>query len=158
MTARCEVIPLGLNYPYRPLTPPEVADAFKSAGIDLDYGGYVLHVGSGHRRKNREALLNAVAKIKDSWPGRIAFAGEPLSAAEHALAASLGLKERVQEIKGADNATLNALYSGAHALIFMSRSEGFGWPVLEAQAAGCPVIASNRTSVPEVAGEGGPHP
>jgi glycosyltransferase involved in cell wall biosynthesis len=54
-----------------------------------------------------------------------------------------------------DNETLTAIYSAALALVFPSRFEGFGWPVLEAQMAECPVICSNRTSVPEVAGEAG---
>jgi glycosyltransferase involved in cell wall biosynthesis len=49
---------------------------------------------------------------------------------------------------------LFALYNAAHGFIFMSHAEGFGWPILEAQASGCPVICSNRTSLPEVAGEG----
>ena len=47
------------------------------------------------------------------------------------------------------------LYCSAHALIFPSLSEGFGWPIIEAQACGCPVIASNTTSIPEVVGIGG---
>jgi glycosyltransferase involved in cell wall biosynthesis len=92
--------------------------------------------------------------IKDAWPGPIVFAGEPLSSDERALADSLGVKDRVREIARPDNETLLALYAAAHAFIFMSRFEGFGWPILEAQMAGCPIICSNRTSVPEVAGDG----
>ena len=44
--------------------------------------------------------------------------------------------------------------AAAHALVFVSRAEGFGWPIIEAQAADCPVICSDLTSVPEIAGEG----
>jgi glycosyltransferase involved in cell wall biosynthesis len=154
MAGRSEVVPLALNYPYRPLSRDEALAQFSRAGIDLSFHGYVLHVGSGLRRKNREALLRSVAEIRETWPGLIVFAGEPLSAAERALAGSLGVGDRVREIFGPDNETLGALYAAAHALIFMSRFEGFGWPILEAQTAGCPVICSNRTSVPEVAGEG----
>jgi glycosyltransferase involved in cell wall biosynthesis len=154
MAGRSEVIPLALNYAYRSLSREEALAVLSRAGIDLSFQGYVLHVGSGLRRKNREALLRSVALIKDTWPGSIVFAGEPLSAAERALADSLALKERVREISRPDNETLLALYGAAHAFLFMSRFEGFGWPILEAQTAGCPVICSNRTSVPEVAGEG----
>jgi glycosyltransferase involved in cell wall biosynthesis len=154
MAGRSEVVPLALNYPYCALTREEAMASLAQARIDLPYQGYILHVGSGLRRKNREALLHSVALIDDVWPGRIVFAGEPLSVAERALAGSLGLKERVQEIARPDNATLMALYAAAHAFIFMSRFEGFGWPILEAQMAGCPIICSNRTSVPEVAGAG----
>ena len=154
LATRSEVVPLALNYPYRPLSREEALAQLKRAGIELPYHGYVLHVGSGLRRKNREALLRSVAEIGETWPGLIVFAGEPLAPAERALAESLGVGERVREINGPDNETLAALYAAAHCLVFMSRFEGFGWPILEAQTAGCPVICSNRTSVPEVAGEG----
>ena len=124
------------------------------AGIDLPFHGFVLHVGSGHPRKNREALLLSVAQIKDSWPGKIVCAGDRLSSEEQNLAESLGLEDRIRGISRPDNETLLALYGAAHCFLFMSYSEGFGWPILEAQASGCPVICSNRTSVPEVAGDG----
>ena len=154
MVQRSEVIPLAQNYPYRALPREEALPVLKRAGLELTYRGFVLHVGSALRRKNREALLLSVARIKDEWPGQIVFAGEPLTSEERTLAASLGLEERVREIKRPDNETLRALYSAAHCFIFMSRFEGFGWPILEAQISGCPVICSNRTSVPEVAGDG----
>jgi glycosyltransferase involved in cell wall biosynthesis len=154
LVERARVIPLALNYPYRPLSGQETMAILQLAGIDLPYRDYVLHVGSGLPRKNREALLLSVARIKDSWAGLIVFAGEPLLPAEKTLAESLGLADRVREISGPDNETLLALYNAAHGLIFMSRFEGFGWPILEAQASGCPVICSDRTSVPEVAGDG----
>jgi glycosyltransferase involved in cell wall biosynthesis len=154
MEARSEVVYLGPNYPYRPLSRDDAMAQLSRAGLDLPYRGYVLHVGSALRRKNREALLRSVAEIKDSWPGQIVFAGERVTPAERALAASLGISERMREVSRPDNETLMALYAAAHCLIFMSRFEGLGWPLLEAQAAGCPVICSNRTSVPEVVGEG----
>ena len=149
LAAHSEVIPLAPNYPHVPMTRDDAMAVIK----DLEYRGYILHVGSAQPRKNRSALLLAVAKIKDAWPGRIVFAGEPLTEAERAQAQSLGLADRVKEIQP-DDATLNALYAAAHAMVFVSRAEGFGWPIIEAQAADCPVICSDRTSVPETAGEG----
>jgi glycosyltransferase involved in cell wall biosynthesis len=154
LAARSQVIPSALNYPYRILSREEASGGLRRAGIDLPYHGFVLHVGSALRRKNREALLLSVAQIRDSWPGLIVFAGEGLSDEERALVQSLGLGDRVREISRPDNETLNALYGAAHCFVFMSRFEGFGWPILEAQISGCPVICSNRTSVPEVAGDG----
>jgi glycosyltransferase involved in cell wall biosynthesis len=153
-TERSEVVPLTINYPYRVLRREEALDRLARAKVELPYQGYVLHVGSGLRRKNRQALLFSVAQIKDAWPGRIVFAGERLAEEDRSLARSLGVEERVCEIPGPDNETLQALYAAAHCLVFMSRFEGFGWPILEAQISGCPVICSNRTSVPEVAGAG----
>jgi len=154
LAERSQVVPLALNHPYRALSREEALGGLARAGINMPLHGFVLHVGSGLRRKNREALLLSVAQIKDSWPGQIVFAGDPLSSGEQTLAKSLGLENRVREISRPDNETLLALYGAAHCLIFMSRFEGFGWPILEAQISGCPVICSNRTSVPEVAGEG----
>ena len=52
------------------------------------------------------------------------------------------------------NETLRALYTAAQALLFPSLYEGFGWPLLEAQSCGCPVITSNRPPMTEVAGAG----
>jgi glycosyltransferase involved in cell wall biosynthesis len=143
LTGCSQFVPLTLNYPYHAVSREEALGGLARAGIDLPFHGFVLHVGAGHPRKNRE-----------SWPGKIVFAGEPLSSAERALAKSVGLEDRVMEIPRPDNETLLALYNTALALVFMSYAEGFGWPILEAQASGCPVICSNRTSVPEVAGEG----
>jgi glycosyltransferase involved in cell wall biosynthesis len=145
-----EVVPLAPNYLHVPMTREDAMAVIK----DLEYRGYILHVGSAQKRKNRSALLLAAAKIKDTWPGKIVFAGEPLTDAERAQAQSLGLADRVKEIVRPDDATLNALYAAAHALVFVSRAEGFGWPIIEAQAADCPVICSDRTSVPEIVGEG----
>ena len=71
----------------------------------------------------------------------------------HSLGAELGLSDRLVEIKNPDSAMLEALYNRATALLFPSRFEGFGWPIAEAQACGCPVICSDRGPMPEVAGE-----
>jgi glycosyltransferase involved in cell wall biosynthesis len=64
----------------------------------------------------------------------------------------LGLRERARIIVKPDHNTLVALYSSCEAFIFPSYSEGFGWPVIEAQACGAPVIASNIEPMPEVSG------
>jgi glycosyltransferase involved in cell wall biosynthesis len=154
MAGRSRVVPLSLNYSYRTLSRDETLSGLARAGIDLPLRGFVLHVGSDLPRKNRGALILSVAQIRDSWPGRIVFAGDPLLPAERALAKSAGLEDRVREIVRPDNETLLALYNAAHCLVFMSYAEGFGWPILEAQSCGCPVICSDRTSIPEVAGEG----
>jgi glycosyltransferase involved in cell wall biosynthesis len=62
------------------------------------------------------------------------------------------VRERVVELGEVPKTQLEALYSAAHALLFPSLAEGFGWPALEAQACACPVVCSNRTSLPEVVG------
>ncbi len=67
---------------------------------------------------------------------------------------NLGLRNFVQ-IGGVSNPKLNLLYNYALCLIYPSAYEGFGIPILEAQKAGCPVIATANSSIPEVIGEGG---
>jgi glycosyltransferase involved in cell wall biosynthesis len=148
------MIPNALAYPYRRLPPDVVAERLRTlAGLPVGTE-YVLHVGSNLRRKNRECVLRALAEIAPAWPGRVVMAGEPLTAELAALARALGVAERVVEIPGPSNECLEALYNGAMALVFPSRFEGFGWPVVEAQACGCPVLCSDREPFPEVAGDG----
>ncbi len=151
---RSQVILLGLNNTFRTL--PTAETSARLAGVkELSTGKpFLLHVGSGLRRKNREFILRVFSKLKTSWPGMLVFVGDPLSALQTALKSDLGISDRIIELNHASHETLEALYNRAHALIFPSRFEGFGWPIIEAQACGCPVVCSDTTSLPEVAGEG----
>lgn len=143
------VVPLCLNHPYRPL-PAAEAEA-RLSGLTIERP-YFVHVGSSQPRKNRPFLLRLLA----AWPeGRAVFAGERLTEAQRALAAELGVSGRLVEVPGASEETLEALYARAVALVFPSRAEGFGWPILEAQACACPVLCSDVEPLPEVAGPGG---
>ncbi|MEJ7663191.1 MAG: glycosyltransferase [Hymenobacter sp.] len=97
-------------------------------------------------------LLEMVHALGSRWPGSICFAGEAPDEALLARAAALGLRERVVAIVKPDHDTLVALYGACEAFVFPSFSEGFGWPVIEAQACGAPVIASTVEPMPEVSG------
>ena len=150
------LVPNGLNAPYRPL-PAAEADVRLAAAIPVLADGrpFVLHVGSGLRRKNREGVLRIFARSREEWPeGRLVFAGEAPSAELLARAAALGVAERVVAATRPAHETLEALYSRATALLFPSTFEGFGWPVIEAQACGCPVLCGDAGALAEVAGEG----
>jgi glycosyltransferase involved in cell wall biosynthesis len=150
---RLDHIPLGQNAAYRPL-PPDKAWS-RIAGLPLHREvPFILNVGSSLPRKNRDGCLRIFRGIADRFPGSLVFAGEALSPEHRALARELDLMDRVAELPDVTNERLEALYSVAHALLFPTRAEGFGWPVLEAQLCGCPVVCSDRTSVPEVAGSG----
>jgi glycosyltransferase involved in cell wall biosynthesis len=151
-SGRIALTPNALNYPYRRLAGPIVRERLEAlAGFD-PAAPFVLNVGSNLRRKNRQAVLRAVAAVRSSWSGFIVFAGEPLSAELRRLAQELELTQRVIEVVKPGNELLEALYNSALALHFPSRFEGFGWPIIEAQACGCPVICSDRDPLPEVAG------
>jgi glycosyltransferase involved in cell wall biosynthesis len=144
----------GLNQSFRKLPEAEVtARLRKLPALDLARP-FLLHLGSSLKRKNRALILRVMARIKDRWRGVVVLAGAPLSPEERALRDQLGIADRVVEIVGPDQDAVEALYNRAHALVFPSKSEGFGWPITEAQACGCPVICSNTTSLPEVAGDG----
>ena len=113
---------------------------------------FLLHVGSNLPRKNRRMLLQMIKQGSQPWPGHICFAGEPMDALLSEEARELGTLDRIHSVPKPDHKTLCALYSLAHAFVFPSFSEGFGWPLIEAQACGTPVIASNLEPLPEVSG------
>jgi glycosyltransferase involved in cell wall biosynthesis len=126
-------------------------------GID---GGYFLFIGTLQPRKNLSRLIDAFDRLRTECPEdsyTLVLAGGPGWRSDK-LAAQvrrLNLKGRVRfpgYIPGGDK---GALLSGALAFVFPSLYEGFGLPVLEAQACGCPVIASTTSSLPEVTGEAG---
>ena len=104
--------------------------------------------------KNREGVLRIFALTKNDWNGQLVFAGLGLTPELRSLGQELGVLERVVEVEGPENELLEALYSSAMVLLYPSRFEGFGWPIIEAQACGCPVICSNREPMSEVGGEG----
>ena len=149
------VVRLGLNYPYRKLE-PEVARArlARVAGVDLDLP-FVLHVGSDARRKNREGVLRIFSRCREKWNGQLIFAGDLLGPQLRSLASALGISDRVIQVENPADEILEALYNCALALLYPSRFEGFGWPVIEAQACGCPVVCSNAGPIPEAAGDAG---
>ena len=119
-------------------------DAVLPAGVPERY---FLFVGTNDPRKNLHVIPRALAcsgldvpLVTAGWAGwsRERMEGTP-----------------PVELGYADDATLAALYSKALALVYPSLYEGFGLPVLEAMACGCPVVTSRLSSLPEVAGEVG---
>jgi glycosyltransferase involved in cell wall biosynthesis len=151
---KLQVITLGLSHPYRRLEPAEArARLAQIPGMNLGLP-FVLHVGSNLRRKNREAVLRVFARCKDSWNGQLVFVGDRLSESLTAQARALGIFERIVQLGTRENTELEALYNCATAFLFPSRFEGFGWPVIEAQACGCPVVCSSAGPLTEVAGGG----
>lgn len=146
---------LGLNQPLAPV--PSAEARARLARFDPRLAAaapFLLHVGSNLARKNKAGVLRVFARLRaDGWRGSLVFCGAPLPPGLHAQAAAAGLADAVIAVPRATEDELAALYSAAHALLFPSKCEGFGWPVLEAQACGCPVICSDRTSLPEVGGD-----
>lgn len=116
---------------------------------------YILFVGSRGGYKNFKGLLKAVAqtpKLKNNFR-IIAFGGGKLSRHEREEVESFGLDNcRVLHVSG-DDSLLQTYYENASAFVYPSLYEGFGLPPLEAMSAGCPVVSSNTSSMPEVIGD-----
>ncbi len=118
---------------------------------------YFVHIGGRNENKNQGRLFEAFARIAPEHPEvQLYFAG-PWSQADRdwleRARVRLGLGSRVRHLGYVPDDDLPSLYGNAVAFVFPSLEEGFGLPVLEAMACGAPVITSNRSSLPEVAGD-----
>ena len=113
----------------------------------------ILHVGAIQTRKNLVRLVTAFAAAPEDW--RLVLAGGSGFGAETVYSAieESPARERITVTGYVDKATLTRCYAEASVFAFPSLDEGFGMPVLEAMAAGVPVIASNRGALPEVCGD-----
>ena len=149
---RHAVIHNPLNASFKPDPDPFALPRAEQA--QLPPKPFLLMVGSALPRKNRTLSLRVLELLDSPSPYLMVFAGEALTPDERSFADTHPLGDRLVSIVAPSHALLNVLYGQAHALLFPSFSEGFGWPLIEAQACGCPVIASTTTSIPEVAGAG----
>jgi glycosyltransferase involved in cell wall biosynthesis len=152
---KIELVHPGLNYPFRRLTESETSARLAKVTNFNQELPFILHVGSNERRKNRDGVLRIFARDKEKWNAHVVFAGDTLTPELRSLAESLGISGRITQMPDTTNELLEALYNRAVALLYPSRFEGFGWPVIEAQACGCPVVCSNTGPLPEAAGEAG---
>jgi glycosyltransferase involved in cell wall biosynthesis len=115
---------------------------------------YVIYPAITHPHKNHVTLLRALARVDQI--GAVLLGGRGRADDEVSTEiARLGLAERVVRPGRVPDATRDALYRHAVALTFPSRYEGFGAPVIEAMALGCPVLAADATALTEVVGDGG---
>ena len=113
---------------------------------------FFLYVGNLRPHKNTDVLLSAMNLIDaDATLIMVLKPDKEI----HRKIDLLNLTGRVRFVSGLSDQELAQYYRAATALILPSHFEGFGLPLVEAMACGCPVIASNRTSIPEVVGDAG---
>jgi glycosyltransferase involved in cell wall biosynthesis len=146
----------GLNYPYRPMPSDEAAGHLETIGLS-EFRPFFLHVGNNNWYKNKAGLLRIFARmvrLDGRENSNLVLAGTALPEILARLARELGVYNRIREVGNVTNEQLCALYSAAQGLIFPSLAEGFGWPIIEAQACGCPVFTLNRKPMTEVGGDG----
>lgn len=148
---RERVIPNGPYQDFHTMAPEETGARLRERIPPLTPGRYVLNVGSNFERKNRRGVLRAFAAAALPADFRLAMVGERMQAGHRALAAELGVLERIVELPEVGGGELETLYSGAFALLFPSFEEGFGVPILEAQQCSCPVVGSDIEIFHEVA-------
>lgn len=134
---------------YRPIKGNKLSQTLKH--YKLEPQNYFLFVGTIQPRKNLERLIRAYAKTNVK---ALVLAGGKgwLSEDIYKLPKQLGIEDHVKFLGYVPDKDLPALYSGAIAFLFPSLFEGFGLPILEAFSCGCPVLTSNTSSLPEVAG------
>jgi glycosyltransferase involved in cell wall biosynthesis len=126
-----------------------------TAKLDLPKN-YILFVGNRSIYKNFIFFLNAVAPLLKANPDLyvVAAGGNKFNADEQQLIKELGVSKQLIQQNFEDN-QLASYYSNAKCFVFASEYEGFGIPVLESMACGCPVVLANHSSFPEVAGDAG---
>ena len=164
--ASLAVVPNSLNYPYSPLpatvAAPLLARAFRRhhlrwpAAESTTPPEFLFCIGGAQWYKNRTGLIAIFAALR-RLPGAhartLVYVGPPFDHEQQAIIDQHCLHENIIRVPGLENEELRAAYSLAQALIFPSWEEGFGWPIAEAQACGCPVFTSNRPPMTEVGGD-----
>lgn len=154
---RVTFVSLGLNYPYSPMPRTEAATRVRTLNGTLPETPFILHVGGNQWYKNRLGVLKIFAAFRAENPTRntpiLVMVGPPQTKAmREFLACNPQIAGEVIPLKNVNNEDLRALYSMAELVLFPSLAEGFGWPILEAQACGCRVITTGREPMTEVGG------
>ncbi len=156
---KVSVIYHGVHARFRPIAEREIViQALARYGI---VAPYLLFVSTVQPRKNVARLIEAFAIARHSFAGvrppTLVLAGKRgwLSEQIERRASELGIDQDVKFVGYVDDQDLPALLNGALAYVIPSLYEGFGMTVLEAQACGTPVLASNTSSLPEVVGDAG---
>ncbi len=121
--------------------------------------GYILYVGTLEPRKNVDVLIRAFGRVvrENALPHKLVLAGGRgwMTQSIQEAIAEAGIGERLIMPGYVERAELPLWYSGADLFVYPSTYEGFGYPVLESMFAGTPVITSNSSSLPEIAGDAG---
>lgn len=138
---RIKVVYNGVSEDYHPL------EKWERKELPFDKNQYLLFVGARGAYKNFEFLVKSIVDTHYN----LVIVGFPLTDSEKEILK--GMNKRYYYTGIVANSELNNLYNGTLALVYPSAYEGFGIPILEAQKAGCPVIAYNASSIPEVIGD-----
>lgn len=150
---------LGQKCPETEIIENGIEPTFLEAGEDY-YGSnhpnrptdeYILHIGNSSWYKNRSAVISIYVELLKDYPKLLLYVvGPPFNADELNGTDGDFLQAKVKYITNVSDSDLKQLYTHAQLLVFPSRIEGFGWPILEAQACGCPVACLDRGPMREL--------
>ncbi len=148
--AKIDVTHNGVSPTFNPLQQNELARARKKFS---DGQPYIFFVGAIHKRKNLQRLVKAFETLKNIYgiPHNLVIAGESMWKSQQ-LKLPENLQDAIFFTGHLDTDSLRFAMGGATCLAFVSYFEGFGIPMLEAMRSGVPVLAGNKTSLPEVGG------
>lgn len=151
---RVATIFLGVHPVYSPVEDPAAdREAARLLADIKPRQPILLNVGIPIPRKRLDVLLKVLAAVREEFPGvRLVRVGGPFSAQEEGLLAALKLQDAVAVLPYLDRSVLAAVYRRATLLLHTAESEGFGLPLIEAMASGCPVVASDLPVLREVGG------
>ncbi|MDT0675840.1 glycosyltransferase family 4 protein [Autumnicola musiva] len=152
---RSEVVYNGLNRSFAPKEPNRAGRIVsEKTGIPLE-NGYILHVGGNQWYKNRIGIIqiyNAWRILKGQEVPLLLIGQSPSEELKKIYGASPFRKD-IHFIENASDEVVKNAYAGAKVFLFPSLAEGFGWPIAEAMASGCPVITTNEAPMTEVGAE-----
>ncbi|QDV82987.1 glycosyltransferase family 4 protein [Stieleria magnilauensis] len=135
------------------------SELFEGSGeVPRDVGQstpFLFHLGNNGFYKNRAGAIEVFKRIHTSVPVRLVLAGPAPDESLRQVCSASGVAERIEFVIDPDQDALAKYYRAAAAFLFPSLYEGFGWPPLEAMAAGCPVVCSDAGSLREVVGDAG---
>jgi glycosyltransferase involved in cell wall biosynthesis len=153
--AKITVLLSGIDARFQPENDSDRLQAVR-AKYGIGEKPYFFSIGTVQPRKNYSRIIKALKCLRDDgYDVQLVIAGGRgwLEDEMYQTIAQTGIANAVKLIGFADDDDINALYSGSVGVVFTSLYEGFGFPVLEGLACGVPVITSNVSSLPEVAGD-----
>lgn len=152
--ANSEVVYNGLQHTFKPCG-QAYARATLENRLKLTLSkGYLLHVGGNQWYKNRTGVLEIYNAWRSEKKGNLPLLmiGNPPSKTLLQTHQQSPYKESIHLLSTLEDADVQFAYAGASLFLFPSLAEGFGWPIIEAMACGCPVITTNEAPMTTVAG------